>query len=185
MNRLDEVLGPDNWWDDYTPLERSVICRLTIQLPDGRTVTKADAGGFAGMSDAGDDDKSGFSDAFKRAAVKFGVGRYLYGDGVADLAGPTAPPVASPPPGQPPVKPPGQAAPKRKRDAITTGRELLQYAEHCNIDPCLKGWIVGHFGKFGYPARIATWSQPQVAEALPDIRKHLEDVMQSSKSPAS
>jgi hypothetical protein len=34
------------------------------------------------MSDSGDDDKSGYSDAFKRAAVKFGVARYLYRDGV-------------------------------------------------------------------------------------------------------
>jgi hypothetical protein len=85
MNRLDEVLGPANWWDHYTPCEHSVICQLTIRLPDGETVTKQDAGGNAGMQDAGDDDKSGFSDAFKRAAVKFGVGRYLYKDGVARL----------------------------------------------------------------------------------------------------
>ena len=35
MNRLDEVLGPENWWDDFVPLEHSVICRLTIRLPDG------------------------------------------------------------------------------------------------------------------------------------------------------
>ena len=21
MNRLDEVLGPENWWDDFVPLE--------------------------------------------------------------------------------------------------------------------------------------------------------------------
>ena len=34
------------------------------------------------MADSGDDDKSGYSDAFKRAAVKFGVARYLYRDGV-------------------------------------------------------------------------------------------------------
>ena len=82
MNRLDEVLGPANWWDEYMPQENSVICRLTIRLPDGSTLTKSDAGGYAGMSDSGDDDKSGFSDAFKRAAVKFGIGRYLYRDGV-------------------------------------------------------------------------------------------------------
>src|SRR3954452_12060758 len=82
MNRLDDVLGPANWWDEYLPQEHSVICRLTIRLPDGTTLTKSDAGGYAGMSDSGDDDKSGFSDAFKRAAVKFGVGRYLYRDGV-------------------------------------------------------------------------------------------------------
>ena len=31
--RLDEVVGPENWWDDFVPLEHSVICRLTIRLP--------------------------------------------------------------------------------------------------------------------------------------------------------
>ena len=82
MNRLDDVLGPANWWDEYMPLENSVICRLTIRLPDGTTLTKSDAGGYAGMADSGDDEKSGFSDSFKRAAVKFGIGRYLYRDGV-------------------------------------------------------------------------------------------------------
>jgi hypothetical protein len=63
-----------------------VICRLTIRLPDGSTLTKADAGGYAGMADPGDDDKSGFADAFKRAAVKFGVARYLYRDGIPKFA---------------------------------------------------------------------------------------------------
>lgn len=82
MNRLDNVLGPERWWDAYVPGEHSVLCRLSILLPDGRVLTKEDAGGFAGMADEGDDDKSGYSDAFKRAAVKFGVSRYLYGDGV-------------------------------------------------------------------------------------------------------
>lgn len=82
MNRLDTVLGPENWWDEYHPNENSVLCRLTVRLPDGQLLTKSDAGGYAGMADSGDDDKSGYSDAFKRAAVKFGVARYLYRDGV-------------------------------------------------------------------------------------------------------
>jgi hypothetical protein len=87
MNRLDEVLGPQNWWDEYTTGgENSVLCRLTIRLPDGSTLTKCDAGGFAGMADHGDDDKSGYSDAFKRAALKFGVARYIRNDGVPDLS---------------------------------------------------------------------------------------------------
>ena len=86
MNRLDEVLGPENWWDDFVPLEHSVICKLTIRLPDGMVLTKSDAGGYAGMQDPGDDDKSGFADSFKRAAVKFGVGRYLYRDGIPKFA---------------------------------------------------------------------------------------------------
>lgn len=81
--RLDEVLGFENWWDNYIPGEHSVQCALTIRLPDGSTVTKIDAGGYAGMQDQGDDDKSGYSDAFKRAAVKIGVGRHLYQDAKA------------------------------------------------------------------------------------------------------
>lgn len=85
MNRLDAVLGPENWWDEYFAQENSVLCRLTIRLPDGQILTKADAGGYAGMADHGDDDKSGYSDAFKRAAVKFGVARYLYKDGIPDF----------------------------------------------------------------------------------------------------
>lgn len=87
MNRLDNVLGPEGWWDRYPAAgENSVLCRLTIRLPDGSTLTKCDAGGYAGMADSGDDDKSGYSDAFKRAVVKFGVGRYLYRDGVPAFA---------------------------------------------------------------------------------------------------
>ena len=43
MNRLDQVLGPENWWDEYVPSANSVLCKLTIRLPDGSTVTKADA----------------------------------------------------------------------------------------------------------------------------------------------
>ena len=72
MNRLDSVLGPENWWDEFVPTESSVLCKLTIRLPDGSTVTKADAGGYAGMEirtrtgemvrDDENDEKSGFSD---------------------------------------------------------------------------------------------------------------------------
>jgi hypothetical protein len=86
MNRLDAVLGPENWWDHYQPGENSVLCTLTIRLPSGECLAKQDAGGYAGMADQGDDDKSGFSDAFKRACAKFGVGRYLYRDGVPHYA---------------------------------------------------------------------------------------------------
>jgi hypothetical protein len=47
MNRLDAVLGFENWEDEF---ERdpgggdNITCRLTITLPDGRRITKADAG---------------------------------------------------------------------------------------------------------------------------------------------
>jgi hypothetical protein len=82
MNRLDTVLGNERWTEEYLQSGNSVICRLTITLPDGTTLTKSDAGGFAGMKEADNDVKSGFSDAFKRACYKLGVARYLYRDGV-------------------------------------------------------------------------------------------------------
>lgn len=82
-NRLDDVLGPAAWEDEFYPGEHSVICKLTVTLPDGTKVSKSDAGGYATtMPDEGDGEKGGFSDAFKRAAAKFLVGRYLYNDGL-------------------------------------------------------------------------------------------------------
>ena len=88
MTRLDAVLGAANWWDDYTPGHHSVICRLTIRLPDGSMLTKVDAGAQAPMQKPGDSVKAGFSDAFKRAAAKYGVARYLYADAPPEAAGP-------------------------------------------------------------------------------------------------
>lgn len=86
QNRLDEVLGPENWWPEFHPWNQNgVLCRLTIKLPDGSTLTKSDVGGYADMQDAGDGEKAGSSDALKRAAVHFGPGRYLYRDGVPEF----------------------------------------------------------------------------------------------------
>lgn len=127
MNRLDNVLGPENWWDDYTPLENSVMCRLTIRLPNGETLTKMDAGGYAGMADSGDDDKSGYSDAFKRAGVKFGVARYLYRDGVAALRRPAfnvVRPEDDSPTEAPPTLPPAPWSPGQPTGLDEAAREL-------------------------------------------------------------
>ena len=113
MNRLDDVLGPENWWDEAEWAENSVLYRLTIRLPDGTTVTKIEAGAPAGMADSGDDDKSAISDGLKRAAAKFGVGRYLYGDGVPDY-GPATRPRAGAGPGRRAAAGPYRAAPQAR-----------------------------------------------------------------------
>jgi len=78
--RLNEVIGEENWWCDYEPLPsgKGFLCRLTLRLPGGEVLTRADAGGDAGMADAGDDEKSAVTDAFKRACATFGVGEYLW-----------------------------------------------------------------------------------------------------------
>lgn len=89
MNRLDEAVGPAFWSDHYEIFgQDGVLCRLTVSFDGGSTwVTKCGIGGYAGMQDAEDDEKSAESSAFKRAAVKFGIGRYLYGNGVPEFCG--------------------------------------------------------------------------------------------------
>lgn len=78
MDRLDEVLGVANWKDDYDILpDGCAVCRLSLRI-DGEWITKQDVGGPSEQTDAGDRRKAAFSDALKRTAVKFGIGRYLY-----------------------------------------------------------------------------------------------------------
>lgn len=78
QDRLDDVLGPENWEDAYKLLpDGSVMCRLRLKLGD-RWITKTDVGSPSEQPDSGDRLKAAVSDALKRAAVKFGIGRYLY-----------------------------------------------------------------------------------------------------------
>jgi hypothetical protein len=77
-DRLDDVLGVENWQDDYDILpDGSVTCKLRVNL-GGEWVTKMDVGSPSEQPDGGDRLKAAFSDALKRTAVKFGIGRYLY-----------------------------------------------------------------------------------------------------------
>jgi hypothetical protein len=78
QDRLDDVLGVENWQDKYDiQPDGSVVCRLRLKL-GGRWITKTDVGSPSEQPDLGDRLKAAFSDALKRAAVKFGIGRYLY-----------------------------------------------------------------------------------------------------------
>lgn len=80
MNRLDNVLGCD-WRDEYTIIHsdkgRNVTCKLWIKV-EGEWICREDVGGEKKMQDEGDVLKTGFTDALKRAAVKWGIGRYLH-----------------------------------------------------------------------------------------------------------
>lgn len=73
MRRLDDVVGAANWQDRYEFHGPRTVCYLSIRV-DGEWITKADG---AGDSDV-EAEKGAISDALKRAAVKWGVGRYLY-----------------------------------------------------------------------------------------------------------
>ncbi len=73
MRRLDDAVGPEHWSYDFellSPDGRMVRGKLTVL-----GVTKCDAGEAASEDELL---KSAVSDALKRCAVHFGIGRYLY-----------------------------------------------------------------------------------------------------------
>jgi len=73
MDILDEVCGAENWQTDHQHIKNSIYCSLSIKI-DGEWVKKTDAGAPS-QTEA---DKGEASDALKRAAVQWGIGRFLY-----------------------------------------------------------------------------------------------------------
>ena len=73
MQRLDDVIGAENWSDSYSFYGDRIICKLSICI-NGEWISKEDGAGDTKI----EGEKGGLSDAFKRAAVKWGVGRHLY-----------------------------------------------------------------------------------------------------------
>ena len=83
MERLDQVVGVGNWYPEFRPVdaggEHGMICRLTIVINTGddlgwRALTREDGASNTKIEPI----KGGISDSMKRAAVQFGIGRYLY-----------------------------------------------------------------------------------------------------------
>lgn len=75
QNRLDDVCGPAGWESSFTETAAGrVIATISIDMGT-RWVSKSDGAGAT----AKEGEKGGLSDAFKRAAVMWGIGRYLYG----------------------------------------------------------------------------------------------------------
>jgi hypothetical protein len=73
MDRLDSIVGPDGWQCRYPHANGKTVCEIGIRI-NGEWVWKADG---AGDTDY-EAEKGALSDAFKRAAVRWGIGRYLY-----------------------------------------------------------------------------------------------------------
>ncbi len=74
MDRLDDVCGPAGWQSRYTETAKGrVLCEIGIRIGD-EWVWKSDGAGDTAV----EGEKGGISDAFKRAAVHWGIGRYLY-----------------------------------------------------------------------------------------------------------
>lgn len=73
MKRLDDVCGIDGWQDKYIAVDGGFICELSIKVGD-QWITKSNAAGNTKIEPI----KGGASDALKRAAATWGIGRYLY-----------------------------------------------------------------------------------------------------------
>lgn len=80
MDRLDGVLGPQAWQCRYSEQGAKTICEIGVNI--GAADRTASLEWIWKADGAGDTDyeaeKGALSDAFKRAAVRWGVGRYLY-----------------------------------------------------------------------------------------------------------
>jgi hypothetical protein len=82
MERLDAVCGPDGWQCRYPHAQGKTVCEIGIRV-DGQGEYPAANPEWVWKSDGAGDtdfeaDKGALSDAFKRAAVRWGIGRYLY-----------------------------------------------------------------------------------------------------------
>ena len=79
QDRLDEVVGPENWYNDYRPWhgngkKDAQICGISIYFEGKGFITKWDGAEDSDIEPI----KGGLSDSMKRAAVQWGIGRVLY-----------------------------------------------------------------------------------------------------------
>ena len=197
QNRLDQVLDVDGWQDDYECLaDGSVVCRLRLRMGDD-WITKVDVGGPSEQPDGGDRLKAAFSDALKRAAVKFGVGRYLYRLPTQwmdydpqrrhFLKTPTLPAWALPGnKGHSSDRSAGREQPVRKMPAKMAGhsvpangaelqRRLYDYDARLAAEGvCQRGDLVKHVvqagTRAGYDSDLATWTGAAITLAVDETR---------------
>ena len=78
QERLDEVCGTDGWRSEVRKDGNAYLCTLSIRIKheDGSTewISRTDGADATDIESV----KGGISSALKRAAVQFGIGRYLY-----------------------------------------------------------------------------------------------------------
>ena len=78
QNRLDDTVGIDGWHNEFKPWkdEKAQLCGISIYFHERKQwLTKWDGADDSDIESV----KGGLSDSMKRAAVEWGIGRYLYG----------------------------------------------------------------------------------------------------------
>lgn len=204
QDRLDDVLGVAGWQDEYQLLpDLSVMCKLRLKIGK-RWITKMDVGSPSEQPDGGDRLKAAFSDALKRAAVKFGIARYLYRlplqwadyDSVKKkfvqtpkLPAFAIPKVAPPasvnqklPQGEEATKPPAKVA---KMPLPANGKEMHQRlrdkdSELANQGRCTIGALLAFVTRAGLQAGFSTdldtWNGPAIELAVEQTKKFMSQL---------
>lgn len=120
MEVLDRCVGPECWQDQYVDRPNGTVrCGIGIQV-DGEWIWKWDVGDVSDI----EPDKGAYSEAFKRAAVKWGIARDLYGH--SSGRGASSPRPAPEPRPVPPTTVRGGAVPEEP--------DYLREAEHVFSD---------------------------------------------------
>jgi len=84
QDRLDDVVGPENWKNEFKAgPEGGVICALSLFIREFDSEKNAIFSRWLTKEDGAENTqfeaiKGGLSGAMKRAAVQWGIGRYLY-----------------------------------------------------------------------------------------------------------
>ena len=199
QDRLDDVLGVMGWQDSYECLpDGAVVCRLRIRV-GAEWITKEDVGGQSEQPDEGDRRKAAFSDALKRAAVKFGVGRYLYRlkpqwvDYDPQKRQIVRPPALPLPQSAEKKAPATLKMPKAKAEKPATGAELHKRlsekdAQLAKDGVCQPGELVRHIVqagvKAGYEADLATWKGEAIDLAINETKSFAANRSQPRKEVA-
>ncbi len=203
-NRLDEVLGGENWKPEYTETKDGMKCRIWFRLePGGEWLWKEDGGGFAGMSTEDDNEKSAYSDSFKRSAVMLGVGRHLYQDGIPQYndvesvpvpqsrqqtPGPSRPePQRRPEPAREPYRATqGQGNPNNQgANPPRSGRALFAWTkeQEQKHEVGLLKYINGWAKLQDFPGRMVDWDSDQVAAAYQESMRKINAVTGGDDAP--
>jgi hypothetical protein len=193
QQRLDDVLGIANWRPSYKAVEKGIECTIEVYFEDLGWIAKSDVGGYPGMQvrdqatgelveDEENDVKGAYSDAFKRAASAWGVGRYL-------RLG--TPPEGAPRPREAAASVPAhrkrrdQWGPPRQAEGGTprTGKALyawIREREQQGSEGLLK-YLNGWARLQEFPGRMVDWEPGQVAEAFAEACRKMAEYERSDK----
>jgi hypothetical protein len=181
MNRLDDVVGPANWSCERIESNTGVCCRITITLPDGRSVTRDGASGFDVRKPGDKQDrtpsmvvKTAYAESFKKAGEAFGIGRYLKGRMPKFYGRVAARRYQQAVAGQGPAELEPSACktsepatedefPARIPRAVRPGARLFRLLSGGKYAERKMTYRANEFGiQNGFPVRIVDWSQGQV-----------------------